>query len=163
MKKLIIVRHARAEDSLAELTDFERSLTVKGKTVAGLMTKKLCERENTMGTMISSPAFRALETAIIFATGFGVAPETIIMNSNLYYKMSLRYLTEYMQEISDDTDTLSLFGHNPSFSEIADSLSRDGSDILPKCGIVCISFNIKKWSEVKQHTGKLEYFLKPEK
>ena len=31
MKKIVFVRHGRAEDPSSEITDFERSLTLKGK------------------------------------------------------------------------------------------------------------------------------------
>ena len=163
MKKIIFIRHGRAEDPASEITDFERSLTIKGKTISKLMAGKLKERENFHGIMITSPAFRALETAYIFAGEFGIEPEKVIINSILYYKMNFHYLPEILSLASEDTDSIALFGHNPSFTEIADSLCKGGCDFMPKCGIIGLSFNISTWSEIKHNTGKLEYFLKPEK
>ena len=90
MKKLIFIRHGRAEDPAPEISDFERSLTLKGKSISKLMAHKLHEKENTPGVLITSPAFRALETAIIFAEEFGIKSETIILNSDLYYKMNFK-------------------------------------------------------------------------
>jgi phosphohistidine phosphatase len=162
MKKLIFVRHGRAEDPAREISDFERSLTLKGKVVSKLMAVNLKLKEYAPGRMITSPAFRALETAIIFAEEFGVKPEQIIMDSNLYYKMNIRYLSEILSNTDEKTDTITLFGHNPSFTDIAGGLSKEGSDFIPKSGVVCISFNINKWLEIKQNTGNIEYFLKPE-
>jgi phosphohistidine phosphatase len=77
--------------------------------------------------------------------------------------MSMKSLFEILADINEDTDTIMLFGHNPSFSEMANSLSREGCDSMPKSGIAVISFNVKTWSEISRNTGKLEYFLKPEK
>jgi phosphohistidine phosphatase len=163
MKKIILVRHGRAEDQAPEITDFERSLTIKGKNISRLMAGKLKEIEKNPGIFITSPAFRALETAYIFAGEFGIKPEKVLVNSILYYKMNFHYLTEILSVISEDTDSVALFGHNPSFTEIANNLCREGCDFIPKCGIVGLSFNIIKWSEIKHNTGKLDYFLKPEK
>lgn len=127
------------------------------------MAGQLREIDSDPGTFITSPAFRALETAYIFAGEFGIKPEKVIINSIMYYKMNFHYLPEILSLVNDDTDTVTLFGHNPSFTEIAGKLMKDECDFIPKCGIVGISFNISSWSEIKQTSGKLQYFLKPEK
>jgi phosphohistidine phosphatase len=163
MKKLIFVRHGKAEDPSPEFSDFERSLTPKGKSVAKLMAGKLAEVESNPVLIITSPAFRAFETAIIFGSQMGVKPENIILDTNIYYKMSFHYLMDLLSKTEKGIDIIMLFGHNPSFSEIPDRLSYDGCVFMPKCGIACISFKIKTWTEMKQGTGKMEYFLTPEK
>jgi phosphohistidine phosphatase len=163
MKKLIFIRHGRAEDPAPEFSDFERSLTPKGKAISKCMAHELMEKENSPGIMITSPAFRALETALIFAGVFGVTPDKILINSNLYYKMNFKSLNEILSLLNEDNDTISFFGHNPSFSEITNSLCSDGCDFMPKCGVVGISFNIRTWSDIRRNIGKIEYFLKPEK
>jgi phosphohistidine phosphatase len=163
MKKLIFVRHGRAEEAAEEFTDFERSLTPKGKYVSKIMAQRLAESEKSPGLIISSPAFRALETAIIFAGEFRIKPEKINIDSNLYYKMNYQYLLNLLSTVDNETDVIMLFGHNPSFSDLSNSLSKDGCDYMPKTGITGISFNISKWTDMKRGTGKMEYFLKPEK
>ena len=163
MKKLIFIRHGIAEDQAFEITDFERSLTPKGKNISKLMARQLLEKENTLGLIITSPAFRALETAYLFAGEFGVRPESVTVNSNLYYKMNISYLTDLLADQGSDNDVITLFGHNPSFTEIVDCLCKQGCDFLPKSGVIGIYFNIENWTDLKLHTGKREYFLKPEK
>ncbi|HEX7492620.1 MAG TPA: hypothetical protein VF346_00235, partial [Bacteroidales bacterium] len=115
------------------------------------------------GIIVTSPAFRALETAFIFAGQFGIDTENIILKSVLYYKMNLQNLPGILASINEATETLTMFGHNPSFTQMANSLSREGCDFVPKNGIVCISFKISKWSEIGPGIGKMEYFLKPDK
>ena len=163
MKRLIFVRHGRAEVPDPEISDFERSLTLKGKSISKLMAMRLREEVNFPGNLITSPAFRALETAIIFAIEFDIQPEKIILNSNLYYKMNFRYLSDLLSMVSEDHETITFFGHNPSFTEIAGSLCKGGCDFIPKCGIVSISFNIKTWADIRPGSGKMDFFLKPEK
>jgi phosphohistidine phosphatase len=162
MKKLIFIRHGKAEDPASEISDFERSLTLKGKAISKMMAGKLIEKENSPGIIITSPAFRALETAFIFAEEFGIKPEDIILNSDLYYKMNFNHLPEILSLAGEDTDSITLFGHNPSFTQITNSLCKGGCDFMPKCGIIGISFNINTWSDIRRNTGKVEYYLKPE-
>jgi phosphohistidine phosphatase len=163
MKKLILIRHGKAEDPVPEISDFQRSLTLKGKIIARIMAQRLMEKEKSPGIIVTSPAFRALETAFIFAGEFGTDTENIILNSALYYKMNLKNLPDILAGINETAETLTMFGHNPSFTQIADSLSREGCDFIPKNGIVCISFNISAWSEIGSNIGRMEYFLKPDK
>ena len=163
MKKLILVRHGKAEEEAPGITDFERSLTVKGKVVSRQMAKELIKKEKSPGIIVTSPAFRALETALIFGGEYGINAGEIIMNSDIYYKMSLNNLPSILSAINEKADVATLFGHNPSFTQIANSLSKEGCEFIPKSGVVCISFKVKNWSEIARNAGKIEYFLKPEK
>jgi phosphohistidine phosphatase len=161
MKKILFIRHAKAEEMTADISDFERSLTEKGKIISKVMAQRLKEKEVSLGVIITSPAFRALETAIIFAGEYGIKPDDLILNSNVYYKMNLQNFPTLLSLISEENNTITMVGHNPSLTEIADILSKEGCDFLSKCGIACISFNVMTWSEIRRNSGKLEYFLKP--
>lgn len=163
MKKLIFIRHGRAEDPSSEITDFERSLTIKGKLISKQMAQRFRAKEENPGLLITSPAFRALETAYIFAGVFGIKPEFIRINSNLYNKAGIKLLFEVLAKVDDDINTITMFGHNPAFTEMPDRLCREGCEFLTKTSVVCISFRTKTWSGIKPDSGKLEYFLKPEK
>jgi len=161
MKRLIFIRHGKAEDGSPEISDFERSLTLKGKVISRLMARKLVEKEKSPGTILTSPAFRALETALIFAGEYGIDAGKVILNKNLYSGMNIKNLSGILSVISEETVTVTMFGHNPSFTELANTLSKEGCDLIPKSAIVCISFNIMTWSEIGRNIGKIEYFLKP--
>lgn len=163
MKKIIFVRHGKAEDQASGISDFERSLTARGKIIAREMAKRFRQKEPEPGLLVTSPAFRALETAYIFAGEYGIKYEDIRIESSIYFRSGLKILMDIMESLSDDTDTITLFGHNPSFTEIPDRLSSSGCEFLTKTSIACISVPAKTWKEVKTGTGKLEYFLKPEK
>ena len=163
MKKLIFVRHGRAEEPTSLISDFERSLTIKGKNISAQMALILKEKEKDPGVIISSPAFRALETALIFARIFGTDPEKIVLKSILYHRATLNAFAEIVENVSDGFNTIIFFGHNPSFTEIPDRLSKDGCDFLPKSGIVGLSFKKDTWEGIVREKGKIEYFLKPEK
>ncbi|HLN56695.1 MAG TPA: histidine phosphatase family protein [Bacteroidales bacterium] len=165
MKKLIFVRHAKAEpeEEIPGLSDFERSLTPGGKKVAKLMAQAFLKKDPSPGLIISSPAFRALETAMIFAAEAGSSYDNIVLNSGLYFSASLEKLTKILSGVSDDLTTISLFGHNPAFTDMPDKLSKTGCGPVPKTGVVCLTFDTDKWTEITKGSGNLEYFLKPGK
>jgi phosphohistidine phosphatase len=163
MKKLIFVRHGRAEEPDSSVTDYERSLTIRGKTVSEQMALILKEKEKLPAVLVTSPAFRAYETALIFARVMGYDPDKIILKNTLYTHASLKSFAEILDEISNDIDCVIFFGHNPSFTEVPDRLSRSGIDFVPKCGIVGLSFKADTWKGLLREKGNIDYFLKPDK
>ncbi len=163
MKKIIFIRHGKAEDPLQKISDFERSLTYKGKILSKKMAEIFKDKENDPGIFVTSPAFRALETALIFAAEFNIKPEEIIIRSKIYYRMNLQYIHELTALVNEEVNSITLFGHNPSFTDLANTLCREGCDFMPKTGIIGISFNVMTWSDIKPNKGTLDYFLKPEK
>ena len=161
MKKLIFVRHSKAEDPTFDFSDFERSLTTKGKYIANAMALNLKEKESLIGVVISSPAFRAIETAIIFSGVYRIPSGSIILDDSIYYRFNFQALREILSKINDEEDTVTLFGHNPSFTELAYTLSSGECYFISKCGIVTITFNVNSWKDIKENNGKFVYQLKP--
>ena len=161
MKKLIFVRHSKAENRILKISDFERSLTTKGKHIANAMALRLKEKESSIGVVISSPVFRAVETALIFSGIYKKPSNSIILDDNIYYRFDFQALREILSKINDEEDTVTLFGHNPSFTELIFALSAGQCDSIPKCGIVTITFNVNSWGEINCNTGNIAYQLNP--
>ncbi len=161
MKKLIFIRHGKAEDQVAEISDFERSLTTKGKSQSKLMAQLLASKEKDLGLVITSPAFRAIETAMIFGKEFNKNPDDIKISSDLYFMLEQDSFLSFFSSQSDDTDTITLFGHNPLISEMPSFLAADETEDLPKSGVLCLSFEVDSWSLLKKASGKIRYFLIP--
>ena len=162
MKRLVFVRHGKAEDPSGEISDYERSLTQKGKVMSRMMAMRFLEKGLPLGKIISSPAFRALETALIFADEMGVNPSSISMDNNLYYHSGVSRFLHVIYKVADDVDTITLFGHNPAFTDLCDMLSKNGSGFIPKSGVVAINFQTTKWNDIKFGTGEIDFFLKPD-
>jgi len=156
------MRHGQAEEGDG-LPDFERSLTGKGKIVSRKMAEKLKERLVNPGVLVSSPAFRAIETAMIFAGVYGVRPEKIVLNSNIYSRFNHETMVEILGIIGEETESVTLFGHNPSFSHLASWYAREMSDPIAKSGIISITFKIMIWSDIRPATGSVEFSLEPRK
>jgi phosphohistidine phosphatase len=163
MKKLIFVRHGKAEDDIPGLSDFERSLTERGKKISKRMAEAFSKKEGSPGLLLTSPAFRAFETGLIFAGVTGVSYDKIVLDNNLYFGTNLDKILKVLQTVSNDITKITLFGHNPAFTDVPNALSANGCGPVPKSGVVCISFKAEKWADVKAGEGKLEYFLKPDR
>jgi phosphohistidine phosphatase len=163
MKKIIFVRHGKAEEPAAMNRDFERSLTEKGKDICRLMATKLKEKQKDPAILVTSPAFRAMETALIFAGILGILPDKMIISSNLYFKIDQNSLMDILKSIPEEIDTIILFGHNPSFTELPELLGKESFGVMPKSGVICLSFKTKTWSGISRNGGHIDYFLKPKK
>jgi phosphohistidine phosphatase len=163
MKKLILIRHSKAEKQKFDVSDFERSLTTKGKNIANIMAFRLKESETSIGVVISSPAFRAIETALIFSGIYKIPSNSIMLDDSIYdfYGFNMKALCKILSKINDEEDTVTLFGHNTSFTELAFALSAGQCDFMPKCGIVTITFGVNLWKEIKENTGNVIYQLNP--
>jgi phosphohistidine phosphatase len=160
-RKLIFIRHSRAEDQSIEISDFERSLTVKGKVHSRLMAEILKSRGEEPGRVISSPAFRALETALIFCREYGISASEIRLSSELYHGLREAEFLPFIRKQDDSDQTVTLFGHNPLITGMAAFFAADEPDVLPKTGIYCLEFEAGSWSEVEPESGRTLYFLTP--
>jgi phosphohistidine phosphatase len=163
MKKIIFVRHGRAEEGSSSFPDFERSLTTRGKNVSEQMALLMKEKEKDKVLLITSPAFRAYETALIFSRVLSSDPDKVIIKNDLYSHATLNSFAEIIENVRDDINVIIFFGHNPSFTEIADRLSKNGCDFLPKSGIVCLKFKTDTWKGIVREKGTTEYYMKPDK
>jgi phosphohistidine phosphatase len=163
MKRIIFMRHGKAEDALSGISDLERSLNLKGKVVTRQMAQILKGKIKDPGTLISSPAFRAFETAVIFAAEYGISFEKIRICNNIYFKLDEKTIVEILKLVDETCETVTLFGHNPAFTTLPGYFCKESLDVVPKSGIVSIKFNVSTWSDIKPSSGIAEHFMKPKK
>ena len=162
MKHLFLIRHAKASWKNPTLTDFDRPLNKRGKQNAPVMGKRLAEQKITPGTIISSPARRAIETAKIIANKIDFPKKRIIQNEQLYLA-DVESLLDVIHFIDEKHKIAFLVGHNPGMTMLANYLANADIDNIPTCGIFCIDFAIKFWKEVKEDQGKFIFFDYPKK
>lgn len=84
-KTLIIVRHGKSEWDYNELTDIDRPLAERGVGNSYKMAKRLFKKNITPDLLISSPAIRALHTAIIFSREMEIPLSKLKVNETLYF------------------------------------------------------------------------------
>ena len=124
MKKLYIIRHAKAEDYKLAPTDYNRQLINKGIVRAQHIARLLVEElsPNTSIKFLSSSAKRALQTAEIFADILNYEPAKIKQTKHIY-EAHYRDILQEINKIEDDIDELFVFGHNPGLSHLISYLT----------------------------------------
>jgi phosphohistidine phosphatase len=162
MKTLILVRHAKSSWDNTALSDFDRPLNDRGERDAPRMAKRFKERELTPGLLLSSPANRALTTAKIVATGINY-PAGNIQTDRAIYHADEEELLSIVQRLPDSIDVIMLFGHNPGFTDFANSLTNSRIDNIPTCGMVSCVFDVDSWKQIRWGKGKVDFFDFPKK
>jgi phosphohistidine phosphatase len=161
MKKLILVRHAKSSWDHPGLLDFERPLNDRGKKDAPLMGQVLKAKGIKPDMILSSPAIRALNTAVIIAQEIGYN-KNIQVNKKLYHGY-VPDLWAVVKTVPDDVESLMLFGHNPSFTEFANELAQMQIDNIPTCGIFAVGWQTSRWTEINRKNGEFIFYDFPKK
>lgn len=160
MKRLIIVRHAKAEQSGYD-RDFQRELSDKGKEDAFNVANDLKERKIFPNYIISSPATRALTTARIFAEKLNFPQQDIIEKKGLYFDFTTQEFVDLIHTVPDQCETLFVFGHNPFMYFVAENMSQNFNGDMPTCSTVVLEFSATSWKKVEARKGHLILHLYP--
>ena len=162
MKELFIVRHAKSSWENRQLRDFDRPLNPRGKRTAPIVAQRLRKEILTPDLICSSPANRALSTAKIFAEELDYPTSEIVEEISIY-ESSLNNMLELIYRFSDEYDSIMLFGHNPTFTFLAEYLSGNSFGNLPTAATVGIRFDIDNWKYVSRETGEVFLYEYPKK
>ncbi len=147
MKTLYIVRHAKSSWAHPGLTDAERPIIDKGIKKTSLVTDFLKTKGLRVDLILSSHAVRAYETAKLFAPAFSYDPKEIIIEDRIY-EHSTNTLLDILYELENNTDSVMLVGHNPTFTDFANYFLDKHVDWLPTSAVVSIKFHTNNWEEL---------------
>jgi phosphohistidine phosphatase len=122
--RLIIMRHAKSDWSEVNTSDFDRSLTARGREAAQLMGKWLKHKEYGIDRVICSPALRAKQTCQLVAAQLDMPQDNVFWEAGIY-DASLSDLATVVEQYSEGIHTLLLIGHNPGLNQLLCYLSQD--------------------------------------
>jgi len=160
MKRVVIVRHAKAVPYGYD-DDFTRDLTDRGVNDAQKIGRELKKLGIVPDAMISSPANRAIQTALVFAENMGFNKKHIVEIENMYHGLTTSEFLEMIKELPGTANTAFFFGHNPSFHYYVNNLLERFYDDMPTCSTVAIDFNVDEWKKVEARSGKKAFQLIP--
>lgn len=163
MKRIVLTRHGKAELHQYGISDFDRQLMKRGQKEAPMIAEKIKEKGIVPEVFISSPAKRAFQTAEKFADVFGYPKDSIITRDFIYGHFNQDKLIYLIEETASFAETVIVFGHNPTFEELAYYLSERFNEFIPTSGCVVIEFDVNQWSEIEARKGKVKYFEYPKK
>ena len=162
MKTLYLVRHGKAINRNKPVPDFERSLRKRGIRDARRVAQYVKQHGPLPDVIVSSPAYRALETARLLAETFNYPIANITTDGAIYaFEGPDDTILPIVHALQRSRQTALLVGHDPLFSAFAHYLNHAFTDSLPTCGVVCFAFDVDSWSEVSQNRGILRFFYAP--
>lgn len=154
MRTLFLIRHAKSSWDNPGLRDFNRPLNERGIRDAPQMAKLLVKQGIKPDLLVSSPAKRAISTALFFAEAFGIADEAVVREQDIY-EASLVEILRIVERLPDTAPTVLLFGHNPTLTDVTNIFSERFIDNVPTCGIVQIESNTDTWAAFDADNAKV--------
>ncbi len=161
MKKLYLMRHAKSSWSFDELSDQERPLNDRGRDDAPRIGQALAKRHLALDLLVSSPAVRALSTAVLVARELKYPHDKIVVNPAIY-QADLEALLAIIRNLPDTAESVLLTGHNPTFTEVANYLSPSPlSGEMPTAAVISLHFQTDKWADVQPTNAEFYFYDYP--
>jgi phosphohistidine phosphatase len=170
MKRLYLLRHAKAAQAEPGGDDHARALTVRGIADAEAMARYLRKNGAKPERVLISTSARTVQTADLvlrelegpradYRDGLYLAPSAKIMTA-------LKALPAKLSEVM-------VVGHNPGLEELAALLAREPvrrkererrgelDEKFPTAALVVLDFDIARWKDLKPGSAKLADFVRP--
>ncbi len=161
MKKLYLIRHAKSSWKEEGLSDFDRPLKGRGVRDAHNSGQWLLQQGEVPELIISSPATRAMHTALIFAQELHYPMSDIQMESSLYLG-SIEDVGAVLAKVDASIDSVFLFGHNPTITNFVNRSIDHNIDNVPTTGVACLSFDSADWQDLGSE-AELVFFDYPKR
>ena len=160
MKTLFLMRHAKAELALPEMSDLNRPLLEKGKKRTKHIIDYLLKKNVEVDLIITSHAVRSSETAHIMAHSLNVADSRIWEDKSVY-TADTEKLYDLFYDLPAGVDKLMIIGHNPTITNFANLHLSEKTDAIPTSGIVCLEFDTDDWTQLDSCRGNMEFMIFP--
>lgn len=158
MKTLFIMRHAKSSWENMNLSDFERPLNKRGLNTAPLMGELMSENGFQPELIVTSPARRAKQTAILIKEMAQIKGK-ITYNEKIYEANPFRLL-QIVSELDETFQSAMIVGHNPGLEGLIKILTGE-FEAMPTAALAVIDLSIEKWSQAASKCGKLRKLIRP--
>lgn len=160
MKTLYLLRHAKSSWSFDELSDSERPLNDRGRDDAPTMGRALAKRRICPDVLVSSPAVRAMSTAVLVAREMKYPHDKIVVEPGIY-AAEVDDLLVIIRNLPNSADSALLVGHNPTITDTANKLSPSTLNEMPTAAVVCLRFECGQWAEVNKQNAEFYFYDYP--
>jgi phosphohistidine phosphatase len=160
MKKLYLIRHAKASKDRSGTDDHKRPLIETGIKRTQKVIQYFLDNKVSFDCMITSHASRAMDTAKLIAKGLGYPINDIVCDKRIYEMNESIYFT-ILSALNDSVTDVALIGHNPDITTFSNLFLDEKIINLPTSGVVCIEFDTNTWSEIKRAKHKVLFIISP--
>ena len=169
MKRLYLLRHAKAVPAEPALEDHDRELTVRGMHDAGAMARYMRKNGFIPDLILSSSAARTRQTTELVLREIAARTD---YRESLYLAEAGKILM-LVQAAPQNVAGAMVVGHNPGLEDLANLLAREPvrrkervrRDVLeekfPTAALAVLDFDITKWRDIIPGEGKLADFIRP--
>jgi len=169
MKRLFLLRHAKAVPATGGMEDFDRTLLLSGMQDGAHMARWLRKADYRLDLILCSSAARTTQTAELVLHEITAEIE---YRDNLYLAEPARILAAIRGAPAAVTN-LMVVGHNPGMEACAGLLAREPvrakerarhealEEKFPTCALAILDFDVGRWRDVAQASGKLVDFVRP--
>jgi phosphohistidine phosphatase len=157
-KILTAIRHAKSSWDEPALADRERPLNNRGRRAAPGVARYLLRLDHLPDGMLSSPARRAYETALLMA-GVLSFPEAGIRRDERLYFEGVDGIAAAIRETPDDVERLFFFSHEPVISAFCDRFCRLGKLHYPTSAVCAMQFDVDHWAAMEERGRKLFFVI----
>jgi len=146
MKTITFLRHSKSSWDY-DVSDIDRPLSEFGiekmKKIADLSKDQFISTER----FYTSPAKRAIHTCQILSRILSIDPAKIKICDDLY-TFNYTEVFEFIKQIDNNLNNITLVGHNPAYTDISNFFSRNKILNLPTARWFSMKFDSNKWSEI---------------
>jgi phosphohistidine phosphatase len=169
VKRLFLLRHAKAVPAESGIEDFDRTLMLSGMQDAGAMARHLRKSDYAVDLILCSSAARTVQTAELVVLELACEIE---YRDNLYLAEPAKILAS-VRAAPAGVAHLMVVGHNPGLEACATQLAREPvrrservrhealEEKFPTCALAILDFDVGRWRDVAQAAGKLVDFVRP--
>ena len=171
MKRLYILRHAKAAPGEPGQDDHARALTLRGIADAEAMAHYLRKSGARIDRVLVSTSARTVQTADLVLRELETPPRADYRDT--LYLAGAGKILAMLQSAPARAEALLVIGHNPGLEELATLLAREPvrrkererRDVLeekfPTGALAVLDFDIARWRDIQPGEGKLVDFARP--
>jgi phosphohistidine phosphatase len=168
MRRLLLLRHAKAERLQSGGRDHDRILAKRGREDAiAVGAYLLCHKLVPNRALVSTSA-RTRQTWALVAMALTKPPPAEFEDS--IYEASPEAMLKTIKATEPSARTLIVVGHNPGMQQLAGMLIASGDiearqrllEEYPTAAFAMISFAAESWDDVHAAGGRLEHFVTPQ-
>lgn len=171
MKRLLLLRHAKAAPAGPDIEDHDRELTPRGCEDAPALGRYIKAQKYIPDLVLTSTSRRTVLTTELVTAEFSVMPQ--VEHRKALYLAEPRAVLAAVRGASDAVDTLLIVGHNPGMEQLAALLARapvkrkerDRFDLIeekfPTAALAVLDFDVAHWRDLAAGRGVLIDFVRP--
>lgn len=169
MKRLFLLRHSKAVPADGGTEDFDRTLLLSGMQDGAAIARYLRKSEYAIGLILCSPSARTTQTAELVLHELEAEVE---YRDTLYLAPAAKIIA-VVHAAPPAVTSLMIVGHNPGLEDCATRLAREPvrrkerarhealEEKFPTSALAILDFDVGRWRDVADGTGKLVDFVRP--